>query len=84
MIIQKPLILVLLTLFTTAAVQSAENPLKVYILAGQSNMEGQAKVRTISAMRNDSEAAELYKDMTDKDGEPITVDNVLITFGERS
>jgi len=84
MIIQKPLILVLLTLFTTAAVQSAEKPLKVYILAGQSNMEGQAKVRTISAMRNDSEAAELYKDMTDKDGEPITVDDVFITFGERS
>ncbi len=62
----------------------AAPPLKVYILAGQSNMDGQAKTRTIDAMRDDPEVAELYQKMTDKDGNPITVEGVHIVHNQRS
>lgn len=67
----------------TISTVQAKTPLKVYILAGQSNMEGQV-YDTINAMRNDPEVAELYKDMTDKDGNPITVDNAYIVYGDLS
>ncbi len=57
----------MLSLLLTLSLKAANKPLKIYILAGQSNMEGQAKVRTIDAMRGDTEATELYKEMTDKE-----------------
>ena len=36
-------------------------PLKVFILAGQSNMEGHAKTSTFPAVAKDQKTAELYK-----------------------
>ena len=46
-------------------------PLKVYILAGQSNMEGQAKVETFDYIGDDPATAPLLKEMRGPDGTPV-------------
>ena len=43
-------------------------PLKVFILAGQSNMQGHAKVSTIDPMRLDPKTAPILKEMRNADG----------------
>jgi len=45
-------------------------PLKVYILAGQSNMQGHARVSTFDSMADDPKTAPLLKEMRNKDGKP--------------
>ncbi len=54
-------------------------PLKVFILAGQSNMQGHAHVRTIDAMALDPEMAPLLKEMRNEDGSPRVCENVWIS-----
>jgi len=59
---------------------SAATPLKVYILAGQSNMEGHAQTRTFPAIAGDPATADIYKKMVDADGKPIVCDDVWIAY----
>jgi hypothetical protein len=54
-------------------------PLKVFVLAGQSNMQGHAHVRTIEAMRLNPNAGELLADMLDADGQPRRCEQVWIS-----
>ena len=62
----------------TAAIGMAA-PLKVYILAGQSNMEGHAKVSTIEVMKDNPKTAAMYKEIKDGDGFK-TADNAWISY----
>lgn len=55
-------------------------PLKVYILAGQSNMEGHAQTRTLPAVAKDPKTAELYKAMVDSDGNPRVHEDVWVSY----
>lgn len=55
-------------------------PLKVYILTGQSNMEGHAQTKTFPAIEKDPKTADLYKVMVDAEGNPALIDNVWISF----
>jgi alpha-galactosidase len=55
-------------------------PLKVFILCGQSNMEGHAQTRTFPAIAKDPKTADLYKDMVGADGEPVVCDDVWIAY----
>lgn len=55
-------------------------PLKVYILAGQSNMEGHAKVSSFEHIGMDPKTAPLLADMTNKDGSPVVLDDVWISL----
>ena len=55
-------------------------PLKVYILAGQSNMEGHAHVRTFDYIGEDPKTAPLLKEMLGPDGKPKVCDNVWISL----
>lgn len=54
--------------------------LKVYILAGQSNMEGHAKVSTLGYIADDPKTAPLYEAMCDADGKPRVCDDVFISY----
>jgi hypothetical protein len=54
-------------------------PLKVYILAGQSNMQGHAKVTTFNSMGKDPATASLLKKMLNAEGTPRTCDRVWIS-----
>ncbi|MDA1139887.1 MAG: hypothetical protein O3B01_15035 [Planctomycetota bacterium] len=53
---------------------------KVYILAGQSNMEGQAKVETFDYIGDDPATAPMLKEMRAADGSPRVCENVWISY----
>lgn len=59
---------------------AANKPLKVFILVGQSNMEGHAQTMTFPAIAKDPKTAGLYKDMVDAAGKPVICDNVWIAY----
>jgi hypothetical protein len=55
-------------------------PLKVYILAGQSNMEGHATVSTFDHVGMDPKTAPILKEMRNADGSPRVCDDVYISY----
>ena len=55
-------------------------PLKVFILAGQSNMEGHAKIETFDYIGDDPATAPLLKLMRGADGKPTVCDHVWISY----
>ena len=68
----------LIGLFSCPAVARAE-PLKVYILAGQSNMQGHAHIRTFDHIGMDPRTAPLLEAMRGENGTPRVCDNVWIS-----
>ncbi len=64
----------------TSIRNSAKRPLKVFILAGQSNMEGHAEVRTFDYIGKDPATAYLLKEMRNPDGTPRVCDNVWMSY----
>ncbi|MFW6106890.1 MAG: hypothetical protein ACOC8H_01890 [bacterium] len=46
----------------------AGKPLKVFILVGQSNMQGKARVHTIERLNMTEDSLRMYKDMIGEDG----------------
>jgi hypothetical protein len=58
----------------------AGQPLKVFILAGQSNMEGHAKVETFGYIGEDPRTAPLLKQMVTEDGKPKVCEKVWISY----
>jgi hypothetical protein len=71
----------LIAIFSLASIASAASkPLKVFILAGQSNMEGHAKVETFDYIGDDLATAPLLKQMRAADGKPTVCDHVWISY----
>lgn len=62
-----------------AQTAAAKDPLKIYILSGQSNMQGHAHVRTMDVIGLDPETAPMLKEMKDPDGTPRVLDDVWIS-----
>ncbi|MBK6938724.1 MAG: hypothetical protein IPH13_00755 [Planctomycetes bacterium] len=50
------------------AVVAPRKPLRVYVLAGQSNMQGHAEIRTFDSMATDPKTAPLLADMRTRNG----------------
>ena len=61
-----------------ATAHAADKPLKVFILVGQSNMQGQAREATLAGLAMDPATKPLYDKLVDKDGKPRVHDNVYI------
>jgi len=76
-LVTRLLFAVAFTGFFAAAAQA--KPLKVFILAGQSNMQGHAHVRTIERMKLDPKMAPILKEMLNAKGEPRVCDKVWIS-----
>ncbi|MCA9262420.1 MAG: hypothetical protein KDA60_01170 [Planctomycetales bacterium] len=76
-----PLTLLLFSwgLTSTSCVALAAQPLRVYILAGQSNMQGHAQVGTIDHLAMDPKTTPLWKEMRDTDGTPRVLERVWIS-----
>lgn len=55
-------------------------PLKVFILAGQSNMEGHAAISTFDYIGKDPLTAPLLKEMRNPDGTPRVCDKVWMSY----
>lgn len=72
--------LALCTFVLTATLAEAAGPLKVFILAGQSNMQGHANVRTMSYIGKDPKTAPMLKDMLAPNGTPKVCDQVWISY----
>jgi alpha-galactosidase len=58
---------------------AAAKPLKVFILAGQSNMQGHANVSTIDSLADDPATAPFLKEMRNADGSPRVCRSVWIS-----
>jgi alpha-galactosidase len=74
-----PALLAALLIIAWTVPATAAPPLKVYILAGQSNMQGHAHVRTIEHLGNDPATAPLRDLMLGEDGQPTVCENVWIS-----
>ncbi len=59
--------------------QATSKPLKVFILAGQSNMQGHANVSTLDSMADDPRTAPILKEMRNPEGRPRICDKVWIS-----
>ncbi len=59
---------------------SYSKPLKVFILAGQSNMEGPADISTFDYIGDDPATAPLLKMMRGADGKPTTAEGAWISY----
>lgn len=71
--------LVLLSQCLLLATPLPAKPLKVFILAGQSNMQGHASVETFDYIGDDPATAPMLKQMRGADGEPRVLENVWIS-----
>ena len=63
-----------------AATSAEAKPLKVFILAGQSNMEGHAEIGTFDYIGDDPATAPLLKQMRGPDGKPRVCDHAYISY----
>ena len=70
----------LIAWFVMAACAVTAKPLQVYVLVGQSNMEGHARVETIDYIGEDPATAPLLKRMLGPDGKPAAAKNVWISY----
>jgi len=70
----------LAAVLSVCAIEVHAKPLKVYILAGQSNMEGPANISTIDYIGDDPVTAPLYKEMVGADGKPLVCDHAWISY----
>lgn len=73
------MIAVALGLMVGVASQAAAKPLKVFILAGQSNMQGHVNVSTFDSMADDPKTAPILKEMRNAHGTAWVCDKVWIS-----
>ncbi|MEQ8786859.1 MAG: sialate O-acetylesterase [Pirellulaceae bacterium] len=74
------LLLGLSAIFGASLSARAAEPIKVFILAGQSNMEGKAKVSLIETQLVDPKTAPLFQHLKTDSGEWVVRDDVWIKF----
>ncbi len=67
-------------LVASSSVMAQSKRLKVFILAGQSNMEGHAKVETFDYIGDDPATAPLLKQMRGADGKPTVCEGAWISY----
>ena len=69
----------LLILMFGAANHAVAKPLKVFILAGQSNMQGHANVSTLDSVADDPKTVQILKQMRNADSTPRVCKKVWIS-----
>ena len=69
-----------IVLLASAGLAAEKKPIKVFILAGQSNMEGHARVETFDYIGDDPKTAPILKEMLGPDGNPKVADNAWISY----
>jgi Carbohydrate esterase, sialic acid-specific acetylesterase len=77
-------IMAVVALTSLSTANAAGRPLKVYILAGQSNMQGQAVDTTLAGLAMDPEAKPLYDKLVDANGKARVHENVYIAAFSRT
>ncbi len=59
--------------------ETKPKPMKVFVFAGQSNMTGMSRTRTLEHLKMFPETAAEFADLFDKDGKPVTLDGVYVS-----
>ena len=77
-------ILISILMFTALSIHAAPKPLKIYLLVGQSNMQGHAAERTLEHLGMDPKTAPLLKAIRNADGTAKVQKNVWISSIEPS
>lgn len=65
---------------TTLSVSAQEKPLQVFVLVGQSNMQGHARVRTLEHLSMDPESKSILSEIQSDDGKPIVHKDIWISY----
>ncbi|MCH2160734.1 MAG: sialate O-acetylesterase [Phycisphaerales bacterium] len=73
-------LIVPIALFSAAEASSKEGVVKVFLLAGQSNMEGKGAVNTLAWLGEDEQHGHLLKTIQNEDGEWREGDDVWIDY----
>jgi len=76
---KRMMIAVIVGLMAGITSQAVAKPLKVFILAGQSNMQGNVDVSTFDSMAGDPKTAPILKEMRNADGTPRVCEKVWIS-----
>ena len=74
------LLSLLIFLGWSSSLLQAQTPLKVFVLVGQSNMEGHAKISTLPHIGMDPSGKSMMAEMLADDGTPKIVDDVWISY----
>jgi hypothetical protein len=75
----KPSVILTVALLCVLSPISHAKPLKVFILAGQSNMQGHADISTFDYVGKDPLTAPILAEMRDAEGKPKVCENVWIS-----
>ena len=75
-----PYLAAILTALVVAFPGAAAKPLKVFILVGQSNMEGPANISTFDYLGDDPATVPLLARMRGADGKPVTCEGAWISY----
>lgn len=67
-------------LLSVQEVNAQQKPVRVFILAGQSNMEGHAKIETFDYIGDDPASAPLLRQMRGADGKPTVCNGAWISY----
>ncbi|MBI1335880.1 MAG: hypothetical protein GC164_02840 [Phycisphaera sp.] len=70
-VLSKQVVIVVVAVISLTSAAWAGKPLKIFILAGQSNMQGAASISTFPAIGLDPKTAPMLKDMVTADGSPV-------------
>ena len=62
------------------SVQAQDKPIKVFVLVGQSNMQGHAKISTLPHLRMDPATRPILDEILDQSGHPKPVKDVHISY----
>lgn len=67
-------------LVVLSATPAEAGPLRVYVLTGQSNMQGHARTETLGYMADDPATKPLLAEIVGEDGQPKVIDRVFISY----
>ena len=79
--VQSLLIVTVSLLISITAARAEKKPLKVFILAGQSNMCEQGSTKTFPAIEMDPKTAPMLKDMVDAEGNAVVCEQAVWALG---
>ena len=74
------ILMAILTAICCSSAMAAKKPLKVYILSGQSNMQGMGHIKTFDYIGDDPATAPMLKEMRGADGKPRVCEKVWISY----
>jgi hypothetical protein len=66
--------------FVSVFATADQKPLKVFLLVGQSNMQGHAHVRTLEHIGMDPHTVPILREIQDEDGKPRVSEDVWISY----